>query len=177
MLGKILIFILFILVTGCGQPKPPVLELGKSINTDKNEIIEATNTFEINDNIFYVFKDEAPFASDAVTRRIYKGDVYADLLQKESIDIKIEPGTKVISGSINAKEITAKFGTGDYMLLFIINNSVIAKKAFTVSVNKSVSSVASAIPKNNTSDKKIQSGNEVKPERMSPVSPGDMMNQ
>jgi uncharacterized protein YfaS (alpha-2-macroglobulin family) len=54
------------------------------------------------------------------------------MIRLESIDINIKPDTKKIGESIPVREMFYKYGGGNYMLLFIINDSVIAKKAFTV---------------------------------------------
>jgi hypothetical protein len=54
------------------------------------------------------------------------------MIQKESIDIPIKPGTKKIGESITVEKLVQKYGSGNYLLLFIIKNYVIAKKSFVI---------------------------------------------
>jgi hypothetical protein len=135
--------ILFVLNIYCSENEGPEIKLGKVFNKEKIEVSEQTNTFKRNDNFAYTLSQSEPFNTEIITRRFYKGKEYIDLIQKESTDINIKPDTKKIGESIPVEKLVQKYGGGNYMLLFIINDEnymllfiindyVIAKKEFTI---------------------------------------------
>jgi hypothetical protein len=124
--------VIFVLNIYCGGDKGPEIKLGKVFDKEKIEVSEQTNTFKRNDNFAYTLSQAEPFNTEIITRRFYQGKEYIDLIQKESTDINIKPDTKKIGESIPVEKLVQKYGGGNYMLLFIIKDYVIAKKEFTI---------------------------------------------
>lgn len=116
----------------CSGDKKPTIKLGKNFNKTTLEVSQETEKFTRDDNFSYSLSQKDPFDANIITRRFYKGKVYIDMIRIDSVDIKINPGTKKIGDSIPLREMMYKYGGGSYMILFIIDDSVIAKKAFTV---------------------------------------------
>jgi hypothetical protein len=128
---KLLLVLIFFYID-CTGDKGPVIKLGKIFDKEKIEVSDENNTFKINDNFAYSLSQSEPFNSEIITRRFYHGKEYIDMIQKESIDINIKPDTKRIGESIPVEKLVQKFGSGDYLLLFIIKDFVIAKKSFYI---------------------------------------------
>ncbi len=128
----ILLTALIALNINCTGNKGPVIKIGKTFDNEKIEVSEQTNIFRRNDNFAYTLSQNKPFDSLIITRRFYQGKEYVDMIQKESIDINIKPGTKKIWESIPVEKLIQKYGSGDYLLLFIINDYVIAKQKFNI---------------------------------------------
>lgn len=116
----------------CSGDKKPTIKLGKNFNKTTLEVSQETEKFTRDDNFSYSLSQKDPFDASVITRRFYKGKVYIDMIRIDSVDIKINPDTKKIGDSIPLREMMYKYGGGNYMILFIIDDSVIAKKAFTV---------------------------------------------
>ncbi|MBN2041503.1 MAG: hypothetical protein JW864_15800 [Spirochaetes bacterium] len=134
--GILLVFIIVFLIS-CSDNKEPVLIIGKTSDNESITITKETENFMINDNLAYILTTEIPFNTSKITRRIYKGQVYRDLVNRESIDLEITPDTTQIRDIINIKDIVRKHGWGHFMLIFIINDTVIAKKSFIIEKSRS----------------------------------------
>jgi hypothetical protein len=128
----IIIILLILFVTACSKNNGSVLKLGKGFNKENLAVSQETDFFTRNDNFAYSLSSKQPFGVETINRRLYKGKVYADLLLKESTIFKLLPDTKVIGDSFPAGNILNKYGNGNYMLLFVINDVVVARKAFSV---------------------------------------------
>lgn len=193
--------IIIVLVTAfffidCSGDKIPVIKLGKNFNKTTLEVSQETDKFTRDDNFSYSLSQKNPFDASVITRRFYKGKVYIDMIRIDSVDIKINPDTKKIGDSIPLREMMYKFGGGNYMILFIIDDSVIAKKAFTVegpeinipkTVDPNMIDSERLFRKDNNAPAPMPTENEIPkfpeneptmpkmPSRNMPVSPGEMM--
>jgi hypothetical protein len=131
----IIILVLFVININCTGDREPVIKLGKEFDKIKIEVSDETYNFHRNDNFAYTLSQKNPFTAEIITRRLYQGKEYIDMIRKESVDIDIIPGTKKIGESIPVEKLIQKYGSGNYLILFTINESVIAKKSFIVEGN------------------------------------------
>jgi hypothetical protein len=125
-----------LIITGCSKEKEPVIKLGKEFDKTKLEVTQETDSFTTNDNFAYSLSYELPFGVSTINRRIYKGEKYIDLLLKESFDIKVQPDAKTTGDAFPVKDIVGKFGSGNYWLMFVVDDMVIAKKQFLIQGNE-----------------------------------------
>ncbi len=128
----VILLFLIIVPAACSKNKEPILKLGKNIDKIKSEVTQETDVFNRNDNFAYSLSYKQPFGVDAINLRLYKGKEYTDLLLKESFNIKLQPDSKIIGNSFPVSYIVNKYGSGNYTLLFIIKDVVIAKKPFFI---------------------------------------------
>ncbi|MFH0975446.1 MAG: hypothetical protein V1874_06650 [Spirochaetota bacterium] len=129
---NIVILLVTIIFTNCSGTKEPIIKMGTELDKTKMEISGETSVFKQTDNFSYTLSQKKPFQYPVINRRFYKGNVYIDLLRLESKDITIESGSKKIGESIPVSQFVFKYGGGDYMLIFVVNEEVIAKKPFII---------------------------------------------
>ncbi len=132
---NIIILILCIFNINCIGNKEPIIKLGKVFDNTKIEVSDETDVFNRNDNFAYTLSQKEPFNAEIINLRFYQGKEYIDMIRKESVDIIIKPGTKKIGDSIPVEKLIQKYGSGNYLILFTINDSVIAKKSFIIEGN------------------------------------------
>ena len=119
-------------LVGCSGNTGPAIKIGKVLDESQMKVSEETDVFNRNDNFAYSLSQTKPFDAKIITRRFYQGKVYVDMILKESVDMEIKPGTTAIGEAIPVSKIIYKYGSGDYMLLFTIDETVIAKKTFVI---------------------------------------------
>ncbi len=152
--------------------KESVLTIGKRSDKSKSELLDGSDIFTQNDTLEYILKLNDSYDADIITRRIYKGKEYIDLNQMESVDLKYQPNEMIIKGSIPVENLINKYGSGSFMLLFIVNKSVIAKRPFLIQPSNSYKALPDV--SKTTAEKKKREMEIEKPLKPD-VSPGDMM--
>ncbi|MBN2401484.1 MAG: hypothetical protein JXN64_03710 [Spirochaetes bacterium] len=129
---SIILLVLIVFSINCNGNKEPVITLGKSFNKATLEVSDETDIFNRNDIFAYSLSQRDPFDVEIINQRIYQGKEYIDMIRKESVDITVPSGSSKIGDAIPVEKLIQKYGSGNFLLLFAINDSVIAKKAFVI---------------------------------------------
>ena len=130
---KSIVFIMLFLLSlaKCIKDKPVII-MGTGLDTAAHRVTGESAAFTTNDAIAFALVQEEPFDVREITARIYRGRTIYELVRVFNEEIPVGPDAKMIEKSIAAWELSAKHGTGDYLLLFMIDNRVVARKNFVI---------------------------------------------
>lgn len=133
-----------IIAVGCSYGGRPAISLGTGIDEKTSGVTGFTDRFLLKDTIAYSLTQNRPFGFSGITLRFYKGKNIFEMERIVNEDISLVPEAKSLTRSIPVWKLAGKYGAGDYMILFMKNDVVIAKKMFVIEVPRQI--VAAPIP-------------------------------
>ncbi len=117
----------------CGKDIP-VIKMGTGLDEAGRKVTGETTAFSTVDPMAFTISQGKPFGSSVVNVRIYRGSDIFDMVRIFDEEIPVTIEMKSIEKSFLPWDFTAKNGAGNYQLLFMIGEKVIARKNFSVKV-------------------------------------------
>ncbi len=121
--------------TWCSKDMP-IIKMGTGLDEKSHKVTGEKTIFVTNDTIAFSITKKDPFDIPIVNARIYRGETVFDMIRIYDENIPVEPNMLSAEKSIPAWNLTAKYGGGNYTLLFMTGDTVIARKEFSVGAPK-----------------------------------------
>ncbi len=124
----------FLLMFGllmCGGGNP-VLKLGTGLDEAAREVTGETSAFAAGDVVAFSLSQVKPFRFQNVNARVYRGNDIFEMVRVFDEELPVVMGASSVAKSIPPRDLTAKYGGGNYQVIFMIGEKVIARKNFSV---------------------------------------------
>ncbi len=115
----------------CGKDVP-IVKMGTGLDDSGRAVTGETTTFSTSETMAFSLSQDEAFDSSVINVRIYRGNDIFDMVRVFNEEIPVTMEMKSIGKSFLPWDFTAKNGAGNYQLLFVIGEKVIARKNFVV---------------------------------------------